>query len=96
MTGTVGLVDQVMGVVLVGLVAGSLLLAPTRVGAATHDRKVARPVVPTAATASPPRLSPYANLARQHARTASGAAHAPVVPPTVKRTRQPIGQQSRP
>jgi hypothetical protein len=88
--------DEVMGAALAGLVAGSLLLTPTQVGAATHGRQVARPVVPAAATANPPRLSPYANLARQHARTASGATHAPAVPPTVRRTRQPIGQQSRP
>lgn len=90
------------GLAVAGVVAASLLLVPTRADAATPGGTSARPAAPAAAApaassapATPPRVSPYTLAARRHALEASGAAHAPAVPPTVRRTRKPIGQQVR-
>jgi len=86
------------GMALAGIVAGSLLLMPMLADAAPRRSKLARPATPAAAAsaaATAPRVSPYAIAARQHAQAASGAANARAVPPTTRRTRQPIGRQSR-
>jgi hypothetical protein len=90
------------GLAVAGVVAASLLLAPAPADAATPHGKLARPATPAAAapaassaSATPPRVSPYTIAARKHAQAASGAAHAPAVPPTMRRTRQAIGQRVR-
>jgi hypothetical protein len=87
---------------LAGLLAGSLLLS-TPAAAAPPERRPVHPAPPAAAAstarsapAAPPHLSPYFVAARQHAQATSGTAHAPSVPPSMRRTRQPIGQQSSP
>ncbi len=87
---------------LAAIVAGSLMVIPGRAHAAPTVRRPARPAAPAAVASAPPptfampsRVSPYAVVARQHAQAASGPAHAPSVPPSMRRTRQPIGQQSR-
>jgi hypothetical protein len=82
------------------LVAGSLSLLPALAGAATPGgtpaRQSAAPAAaaPTAPSPSapPPRLSPYTIAARRHAKAAGGAVHGPAIPPSARRTRQPIGQ----
>lgn len=91
------------GLALAGLFAGSLLLMPAPASAAPPERKPGHPAPPAAAAstarsapARPPQLSPYFIAARQHAQATSGTAHAPSVPPSMRHTRQPIGQQSRP
>jgi hypothetical protein len=85
------------------LLAWSLLLVPSPASAAPSEGRPARPSSPAAAApparsapATPPHPSPYFIAARQHARAASGTTHAPSVPPSMRHTRQPIGQQSRP
>jgi len=85
-----------------GVVAGSLLLVPALADAAPPRGTSARPAAPAtaapaapSASATPPHVSPYAIAARQHAQAASGAAHAPAVPPTVRRTRKAIGKRAR-
>jgi hypothetical protein len=90
------------GVAVAGVVAGTLLLVPTLAGAATPGGKSARPASAAAAapaassaTATPPRVSPYAIAARRQALAASGTAHVPSVPPSMRRMRKPIGQQVR-
>jgi hypothetical protein len=99
-----GLLDGVRGftrgIAVAGVVAGSLLLVATRADAATPGGKSPRPAAPAAAapaassaTATPPRISPYAIAARRQALATPGTAHAPSVPPSMRRTRQPIGQQ---
>lgn len=92
-----------LGMVLAGVVAGSLLPVPTLGDAAKAGGKSARPSAPVAAApaassapAMPPRVSPYVIAARRHAQAASGAGHAPAIPPTMRRTRQAIGERVRP
>jgi hypothetical protein len=82
---------------LAGLFASGLLLLPALADAGPRDRKLAQPA---AAAASPPaakapRVSPYAMVARRNAE-ARATGHTPVVPPSMQRTRQPIGRPSRP
>lgn len=79
-----------------GVVAGSLLLVPALADASPPRGSSAQPAAPAAAApgaSTPPRVSPYAVVARQRAQAASGAAHAPAVPPTIRRNRKPIGQR---
>jgi hypothetical protein len=86
------------GMALAGIVAGGLLLMPTLADAAPRDRKVAQPAAPAGASgaSSPagaqPRVSPYALAARRQAQAASGAGHAPAVPPSMRRTRRAISR----
>jgi hypothetical protein len=47
----------------------------------------------SASASAAPRVSPHAIAARQHALAASGGGHSPALPPTLRRTRQAIGQQ---
>jgi hypothetical protein len=80
------------------VVAGSLLVVAARADAAQPDGTSARAAAAPAASsapATPPRVSPYVIWARRHAQATSGAAHAPSVPPSVRRTRKAIGQQVR-
>ena len=93
--------SRLSGMAVAGVVAGSLLLMPALADAGPRG-KLARPAAPAAAAsaassaAATPRLvSPHAIAARQHAQAASGVAHVPAVPPTMRRTRQAIGLQSR-
>ena len=80
-----------------GLACLMALTAPAI--AATHGVRPAQPVAAeaTASAASaaetrPARISPYVIAARQHAQAASDTAHAPAVPPTMRRTQQAIGR----
>lgn len=84
------------GLAVAGVVAGVLLLVPARAAAAAPGDTPARPAAPAAAAPiTPPRISPYALAARRHAQETSGTAHAAAVPPSMRRTRKPIGQQVR-
>lgn len=75
---------------------GSLVLL-AHANAATHAPTRAIVVAPAASAASAPtaaqhRLSPYAAAARRQALAASGAEHAPVVPPSMRRTQRAVGR----
>jgi hypothetical protein len=79
--------------------AGGLLLVPLLGKAAPGERTAVRPAAPRAAAAPvawPVHLSAHAVAARQRALAAAGAAHSPVVPPSLRHTRQPVGQVWRP
>lgn len=81
--------DAARGLVLAGLVAGALLLVAAPADAATPGGRSARPAAPAVAApapARPPRVSPYAVYARQRGQAASGAAHPPAVPPSMRRS----------
>jgi len=91
--------DGTRGLVVAGLVAGALLLVPSLADAATPGGSSARPAAPAAAAAESPatprKVSPYATYSRQHTQAGPDAAHAPAVPPTMRRTRTAIGQRGR-
>jgi len=79
------------------LAAAATLACLSGPGSAATPASKKRSVVVTreSATAGTPtaKVSPYAAMARQHAQTPAGQAYAPAVPPSVRRTRQPIGRQ---
>jgi hypothetical protein len=61
------------------------------------DAICATAAAPAASAASSPagaqpRVSPYALAARRQAQAASGAGHAPAVPPSMQRTRRAISR----
>jgi hypothetical protein len=49
-------------------------------------------MVAASAAGAQPRVSPYALAARRQAQAASGAGHAPAVPPSTQRTRRAISR----
>ena len=80
---------------LAGLVG--ILLLPADAICATPAPTSAMAAAPAASAASSPadaqpRLSPYAVAARRQAQAASGAGHAPAVPPSMQRTRRAISR----
>jgi hypothetical protein len=78
------------------VVAAGLLIAEAAGAAGPAPRRAIVAAAPASAASSPegapPRISPYAFIARQHSLAASSAGHAPVVPPSMRHTRQPIGK----
>jgi len=74
-----------------------ILLLPAGAICATPAPTSAMVTAPAASAApSPagtrPRVSPYASAARKQAQAASGAGHAPAVPPSMQRTRRAISR----
>jgi hypothetical protein len=74
-------------------VVGILLLRPDAASATPAPTGATAAAPATPATSSPagaqPRVSPYAAFAvRRQAQAASGAGHAPAVPPSKQRTRR--------
>jgi hypothetical protein len=80
------------------VIAAGLLVAEAAGAAGPAPGRAVVAARPASAASSPEgaqaRISPYAFIARQHALAASSVGHAPVVPPSMRRTRQPVGQPS--
>jgi len=77
---------------LAGLVG--ILLLPADAICATPAPTSAMAAAPAASSPADaqPRVSPYALAARRQAQVASGAGHAPAVPPSMQRTRRAISR----
>jgi hypothetical protein len=78
------------------VVAATLLVAEAVGAAGPAPRRAIVAAAPASAASSPdgapPRVSPYVIAAKQHALAASSAGHGHAVPPSMRHTRQPVGQ----